>query len=247
MAEEISIEKVCVLAGKVMLSSGAETYRVEDTMNRIAFAYGIENPQSYATPTGISFSRDIAATSHFLRTIYRTTNLNKIEKVNSISRQITTEHIDLKVAYFLLQRVDQDQLIYPGWLQITIAALASGCFNIMFDGTWVDFLPAFIIGGVGFSTMILIDYLVEIRFIAEFTASLVIGFLAVLFVSIGIGMQLDKIIISAVMPLVPGLHITNAIRDLLAGHLVSGLSKGVEAIITAFAIGAGVAVVFGII
>lgn len=49
------------------------------------------------------------------------------------------------------------------------------------------------------------------------------------------------------MPLVPGLHITNAVRDLMAGHLVAGLSKGAEAILTSFAIGAGVAVVLAFV
>jgi uncharacterized membrane protein YjjP (DUF1212 family) len=48
------------------------------------------------------------------------------------------------------------------------------------------------------------------------------------------------------MPLVPGLLITNAVRDLMAGHLVSGLSKGAEAFLTAFAIGTGIAVVFSL-
>jgi uncharacterized membrane protein YjjB (DUF3815 family) len=45
------------------------------------------------------------------------------------------------------------------------------------------------------------------------------------------------------MPLVPGILITNAIRDLLAGELLAGMSRGVEAALTAFAIGAGVAIV----
>lgn len=54
---------------------------------------------------------------------------------------------------------------------------------------------------------------------------------------------MDKIVIGSVMPLVPGLLITNAIRDLMAGHLVSGLSKGTEALLTAFAIGSGIAIV----
>lgn len=84
----------------------------------------------------------------------------------------------------------------------------------------------------------------QIRFFSEFLASLIIGVISMLFVKIGIGEQLDKIIIGSVMPLVPGLLITNAVRDLMAGHLVSGLSKGAEAFLTAFAIGAGVAVVF---
>lgn len=43
--------------------------------------------------------------------------------------------------------------------------------------------------------------------------------------------------------LVPGILITNAIRDLLAGELLAGMSRGVEAALTAFAIGAGVAIV----
>ena len=79
---------------------------------------------------------------------------------------------------------------------------------------------------------------------AEFTASLVIGLLSALLVASGLGTQIDKIIIGSVMPLVPGLSITNAVRDLMAGHLLSGLSKGAEAFLTAFAIGAGIAIVF---
>lgn len=56
--------------------------------------------------------------------------------------------------------------------------------------------------------------------------------------------SLDKIIIAGVMPLVPGVPITNAIRDMMAGQLIAGITKGVEAALTAFAIGAGVGVIF---
>jgi uncharacterized membrane protein YjjP (DUF1212 family) len=65
-------------------------------------------------------------------------------------------------------------------------------------------------------------------------------------VTSGLGRDLDKIIIGSVMPLVPGLLITNAVRDLMAGHLVSGMSKGAEAFLTAFAIGSGVALVLAV-
>ena len=59
----------------------------------------------------------------------------------------------------------------------------------------------------------------------------------------GYGTDLDQIIIGGVMPLVPGLLITNAVRDLMAGHFTSGMSKGAEAFLTAFAIGSGIALV----
>ena len=67
-----------------MLESGAETYRVEDTMNRIAASLGLENAESYATPTGIQFSTEGEA-SYFRRISNRSNDLQKIADVNSIS------------------------------------------------------------------------------------------------------------------------------------------------------------------
>ena len=49
------------------------------------------------------------------------------------------------------------------------------------------------------------------------------------------------------MPLVPGILICNAIRDLMVGELIAGMSRGVEVALTSFAIGAGVAIVLLII
>ncbi|WP_138420352.1 threonine/serine exporter family protein [Aquibacillus sediminis] len=238
------IIKVCMLAGKVMLQSGAETYRVEDTMLRIAASFDLESAQSYVTPTGIMFSTNETEITHFVRIVKRSTDLHKVDMVNSISRKITANELTLEAASNELKRIETEVHTYTIAVQIFAAALASGCFTIMFQGTWQDFLPAFVIGGIGFSAMIYFHRIVEIQFFAEFLASLIIGLLAVLSIWLGIGYQLDKIIIGSVMPLVPGLLITNAVRDLMAGHLVSGLSKGAEAFLTAFAIGAGIASVF---
>lgn len=242
--EKAMIEKVCMLAGKIMLVSGAETYRVEDTMSRIADAYGAPNAQSYATPTAINFSIDFGSETKFLRITKRSTaDLHKIAKVNSISRKIAAGELDLGNAYTLLEEVAKD-VLYPAWLQIIAAALASGCFAIMFGGTWDDFLPALIAGGLGFTAMLGFERFLDIRFLAEFFGAFVTGVASLLFISIGFGASLDLVIIGAVMPLVPGLLITNAVRDLLAGHLIAGVSKGVEALLTAFAIGAGVAIIY---
>lgn len=67
--------------------------------------------------------------------------------------------------------------------------------------------------------------------------------IAAISTKLGLAINQDTITIAGVMPLVPGILITNAIRDLLAGELLAGMSRGVEAAITAFAIGAGVAIV----
>lgn len=244
MSDKATVEKVCMIAGKIMLMSGAETHRVEDTMNRIAHSYGLKDAQSYATPTGINFSAGMTEINNFLRITKRPTNLHKIHEVNEISRQITGGELQLEDAYQCLKEVENKQAIYAPWLQVLAAALASGCFTIMFQGKWIDFLPALIAGGVGFAVMLGMDRLLEIRFLAEFIGAFFIGVSAYLLVDNGLGLEMDKVIIGGVMPLVPGLHITNAIRDLMAGHLLSGISKGIEATLTALAIGAGVSLIF---
>ncbi|RDW22229.1 hypothetical protein CWR48_00545 [Oceanobacillus arenosus] len=247
MEKKVSIEKVCILAGKIMLESGAETHRVEDTMNRIASAFDVVNPQSYATPTGINFAVDIADETYFLRITTRSTDLHKIAKVNHISRRITAKELNLSEAFSSLNAVDKEPLLYPSWVRVIFAAFASGCFAIMFGGVWNDFIPAFVAGGLGYAGMLGVDRFLEIRFLSEFLGSVIIGIVTVIVIYFGIGKEMDKIIIGGVMPLVPGLLITNAVRDLISGHLIAGLSKGAEAIITAFAIGAGIAVVFAFI
>lgn len=241
--EHERITRVCLLAGKIMLKSGAETYRVEDTMIRIAQAYGVENAQTHATPTAIMFAEDMASPTNFVRIDARATDLDKVAKVNSISRHISAGNLTVKEAWEKLLEVEENNERFPKWLQILAAGFASGCFTIMFQGSWYEFLPAIIVGIIGYYSMLSFHEILKIRFFAEFLASVFLALAAFLMVSINSGLDLDKIIIGSVMPLVPGLLITNAVRDLMAGHLVSGMTKATEAILTAMAIGAGVVVV----
>lgn len=243
-AEEKLIIKACLLAGKILIQSGAETYRAEDTMVRMAAACGYKNSQSFVTPTTILFSLHAAEPSYTMRISERGTDLEKIALVNQISRQMAAGILHYQEAYHQLKKLERANLSFPIWPQILSAAIASGCFLIMYKGIWSDFLPATFIGGLGFATNLFTHQFTRIKFFAEFTAAFLIGLFALIFIHNGWGMQLDLIVIASVMPLVPGLLITNAIRDLMAGHFVSGVSKSAEAFLTALAIGAGVAVVY---
>ena len=240
------IVEVCLLAGKIMLQNGAETYRVEDTMQRIAASFGISESHSYVTPTVIIFSLNGTGPTKLIRIGERSTDLHKVAIVNDISRKISEGKLSIKEASECLKEISEKNVSYPIWGQIIAASLVSGCFVIMFYGGWSNFLPAFLAGGFGFACLIYVHRLVKIKFFSEFFSSFFIGVLSYVFVSFDFGNNLHKIIIGSVMPLVPGILITNAVRDLMAGHLVAGLSKGAEAFLTAFAIGAGIAVIFAI-
>lgn len=237
---------LCLLAGKIMLQSGAETYRVEDTMSRMAAALGFPGSHSYVTPTVIMFTTSRTEPAKLFRIAERTTDLQKVSEVNDISRRLTERQLTAAEARERLGVVDDAAHAYPVWVQIAAAALTGACFTVMFKGSLQDALPSLLISGTGFAAATYLHRLVQIRFFAEFIASFIIGLLAFFSVKLGVGREMDKIIIGCVMPLVPGLLITNAVRDLMAGHLVSGISKGADAFLTAFAIGTGIGLVLSI-
>lgn len=244
--KDVKLKKVlelCLLTGEVLLKSGAETARVEDTMSRIASSFGITKSQSYVTPTAILFALNREEPAKLLRIDERSTDLEKVAIVNDISRKISSGEFSVDAALREMNRIAVANLMYPNWIQIIFAALSSGCFLIMFNGPWDDFIPALLAGGIGFGVFIYIHKIVKLKFFSEFIAAFMIGLTAILLVNFGFGYQVDKIMIGSVMPLVPGLLITNAVRDLMAGHFVSALSKAAEAFLTSTAIGAGIAVV----
>lgn len=233
-----------LLAGQIMMESGAETYRVEDTMLRMARSQYINDAQTYATPTGIILSLGKSQVTKITSINQRNTDLHKIAKVNSISRKLTTKIITLEQAYDELKIIQKTNFFLPVWIQIIAAAIASSSFLILFNGIWSDMLAAFIAGGVGYLGVTIAQEITKVKFFSEFLAALLVGITALVSVKIGLGIEIDKIIVSGVMPLVPGVLITNAVRDLMAGHFIAGMAKGAEAFLTAFAIGSGIALVF---
>ena len=112
----------------------------------------------------------------------------------------------------------------------------------VFGGNWQDFSATFVVGIISFCVRYFVSAAIDLRFFDIFLASLVVGLCALLAVKLQLAGNVDNIIIGAVMPLVPGVAITTSFRDILAGHLISGLARGTEAIIVAASIGVGIAV-----
>ena len=79
--------------GYHMAMSGAETFRVEDTVHRILRAYGVEC-EVFAIPNSISISleADTGKPLMIMRRIgFHGNDLEKLEKLNAVSRRICAE------------------------------------------------------------------------------------------------------------------------------------------------------------
>ncbi|OEF95772.1 threonine/serine exporter family protein [Desulfuribacillus alkaliarsenatis] len=240
--------ELCQLAGKIMLYSGGETYRVEDTIIRVANACGLD-AESYVTPTGIFITLYDGAKSQtsMTRLNHRTIDLNKVSLVNGVSRELSTGVIDPQAAYEKLKEIFNAPLSYSKSVINVWAGVASGSFAYLFGGTLPDVIIA---GFTGAMVNIILNHLLRYQasiFLATFLAAINAGLLSVLAVSVGIGQQLNTIVIGGIMPLLPGVALTNAVRDMIAGDLVSGVTRAAEAVLIAAAIAAGIIVILALV
>lgn len=235
--------ETCAVVGQVMLENGAEMYRVEDTMNRIAGETGSVGV-SFVTPTIVMIGLEETEHVKMKRVTDRTTNLSVVQLVNTYSREYTEGKINLGQLLKKVKEVNQHKMTLSTWLKILIAAVVSGSLMIVLGGAWSDFVVTCFIGGVGYSVYLLSQRFLRLKYFDEFIAAFCIGLLTLFFAKIGIGHTTDHMIIGSIMPYVPGLALTNSIRDLQQGHLLSGISRGVEVIIIAAMLAIGIAVAF---
>lgn len=234
----------CLMAGKIMTESGSEIYRVEDTMKRIAENAGQTDSVSYVTATGIFIGFRSSQHTQLENVTERKINLEKVSVVNELSRNFAANKISLTELNHQLKKIDHETPTFPFYLQLLSAGVVSCTLMYIFGGTWNDFLATFFIGICGFLVSYYTDKLLKIKFFDDFLAAFTIGFLAYLATSLQLANNIDNLIIGAVMPLVPGVAITNSFRDILAGHLLSGTARGIEAIFVAGSIGLGITIVF---
>lgn len=231
---------VAILAGTLLIQSGSEIYRVEDTMIRIARSQGLHHVNVLAMPAAIFVSIEQTNLSRMKRILSSSYNIEKVCDVNHISRQLVAQDISLEEAYTQLSQLRDKPLPYQPWQTLLAATLAAPFFTVMFGGNLADMLGAILATFFGFLAYMGMERTAKIPFVSAFIGSLIftmIGFVFTHFYPSPTNM--DWIMAGAVMPFVPGIALTNAIRDLMTNHLNTGMSKLFESLLIIFALGAG--------
>jgi len=237
--------EVALLAGEIMLSGGAETYRVEDTMMHILRVSGFETAEAIVSGMAISVTladEEECMISSVKRIVERQTDLGKVYKVNTISRQFCSGHISLNEAYQSLKQVKSTRPYT--YLQRFLANIGTVMFfAVLLGGSVYDFVFATFNGLV---LAICLYLLGKIHMNSFFTNVLCAGAVAmtssfVLHV-LHVPIALDVVISGSILPLVPGVAITNAIRDTLQGDYMSGGTRAIEAFVMATSIAIGIGI-----
>lgn len=248
----MEIEKlldVGIRAGRMLLESGAEVYRVEETMIRICTGLACtDEVDSYVTSTGImlSIGYNGQVFSKISRIKNRNVNLHCVARINALSRNIQIQDYSLEEVEQQLNKIEKEPK-YSVWMTTLFGGIGAAGFALFFDGGMLEIVISFVIGILIRLLVSLLSMMKMNDFINNVIASMLLAILSIFFKKVFLVIDVNVVVISGIMLLIPGLAFTNAIRDTIAGDYLSGVSRVMETLVCACAIALGVMVVFSVV
>jgi uncharacterized membrane protein YjjP (DUF1212 family) len=115
----------------------------------------------------------------------------------------------------------------------------------MFGGTILHAANAFLSAFFMQIPVIFLEKRRVVPVLCTITGGAFAALFALIFINMSLGANIEYVIIGAIMPLLPGVALTNAIRDILDGNMLAGSARILEALLTAIAIATGVGAVLG--
>lgn len=231
--------------GEMMLTSGAEVNRVEDTIHRMMQAYGCSRVDVFTITSSIVVTvqdSEGKIVTQTRRIMNYETDMYKIERCNALSRQICKEAMPEEKLREAVEQIKQEKS-YPWWVKFLAYSVISASFSIFFGGSVGDGVAAWLCGWLLYGAVELCSRMKLQRIIMTIVCSVIVGLGAVFLTNIGLGKSVDKIIIGNIMLLIPGIALTTSLRDMISGDTISGLLGLCEALLRALAIAGGFALV----
>ena len=220
---ELVFETVA-LAGEILVSSGAEIFRVTETMERIAAAYGCEGFEPFVLSNGIMMTASDGR-QHCLAKVRHIplsgSRLDKVDAVNQLSREIAQGMHTPEEAHARLLEI-QDMPRRPRWQQVLASGVGAGSFCYIFGGTLADGAAAFVAGLVLYLYLLVAVRGRLSKIAANITGGALVCAVAILLTNLGLGSQLSMVTVGSLVPLLPGVAFTNAIRDIADEDYISG-------------------------
>lgn len=237
------ILKAACKLGRNILENGGEIYRVEETINFFLEAYGIFDAQIFAIPATIIVTIEEEGERPLTiveRVKGSSINLDKLSKFNDLSRRACQNKPSIESVLQEIEEIRAEKP-YSFFMSLMAFGFTAFFFCLFWKGDLRDSLVAFV---CGLSTKYCLEFMSRGKtniFFSNAVSSAVIAYIAILCVNLGLAHHYDKIIIGAIMSLVPGVAITNIMRDIIAGDVITGTTKLAEVLLTALAIAVGIA------
>ncbi|MBR0356077.1 MAG: threonine/serine exporter family protein [Clostridia bacterium] len=234
--------------GERMLLSGGEVSRVEDTVSRILKSYGAERVEvftilSFISLTAVFDEERVLTENRRVSIVAYSNDFTRLEQLNALSRYVCAEKPALSdlserlAAIDLPPRKKQFRELYAllGYI------LSGSAFALFFGGTWRDSLGAGLCCFVVWFLNWFLKRAALQRLFHAFFVSFFAGSLCYLTILLGLGEHPGQVMMAVIMVLIPGIAITNAMREMLISDTISGILRLVESLLIATAVAFGFA------
>ena len=216
--------------GDAMLSAGAEVNRVEDTLNRMGLAFGAVNMHVFVITSTILITmtlpdgRDLTQTRRILSS--GGTDFTKLEHLNDLSRRYCSAPFSPAELNEQVETIKSSSAGLPRfYLGCTLAAAS---FAVFFGGTPADAAASALVAVLVGLLQQYLEPRCRNKIIFNFLASLISGLVIYAAVSLFPFLHTSHVTIGVIMILIPGIAITNSIRDILVGDTISGIMRLIE-------------------
>ena len=237
-------------AGRVLMESGAEIYRIEDTMGHMAKSLGIRDFSTYVVNRGVMISglnRSGLKESRVLATSVPSIHLGKLEEVNRLSRELAEQPNQPVSSIFQKLKTIEQKTFYRPLEDIIACVIGAGSFSLALGSSWIDGTAAAISGvfvGIG---MQLFSRFIHTSFLQIILSSAIAALSANILYYLGIGQHRSVIILGTLMILIPGAYFVNAIREFTQNNYYSGLALMLSGVSTCLSISVGVLAMISIL
>jgi len=230
--------------GEMTHIAGGEVSRVEDMISRICYAYGAKRVD-VLTITSVTIVTVISPEGEPITQIRRVKNqtrdMTRLDALNKLSREICETLPPPEILHDRLAEIKKIRSM-PWYIGAIAAIIAAAFFTPFFGGSWRDFLATI---PVALSIFVLDKATKRIninKIVNYLLISFIAGAVSVFMVHIGLGENVNTIMIGAIMILIPGVSMTGAFEDLLSGDTITGLLQLCEATLVAISIAVGFAI-----
>lgn len=247
--ENVSAIELSFLMGEILLENGAEISRIQDTMERVANHYNVENFNVFVLTnaimaTGRENGKEHSAKLKFTRT--SSLHLGRISAINQLSREICQGKYDIAQAYEEALKARKIPTCKK-WLSVLAAAVSCACYCYVFgQQSWLDSVAALICGTVLQFYLFFTSKNNISKFIVNISASALVAFTSIIVKEFMFPINLSAVVIGSIFPLLPGIALTTSIRDFLNSDYISGTIRFVDATLIGGCIAIGVGVMIKI-
>ena len=227
---------------KMMAESGAEIYRIEESASKMFQVFGAVNVDVFAITSNITISVEMpdgSIKTHTRRIKNISSNIEKIHNLNSLVRNISEQKIELTEIENEIKKIKATPQ-YSNIINILFYGIIAGAFYLFFGGrNLAEFSISLSIGFITGILSLLFEKIEFNKILTKFICSFVSSFISVSLKRLNLLSEIDYIVISNIMTLIPGIGLTNSLRDLFVGDSISGALRLLESAMLALAIACG--------